>query len=313
MGAPVAARRGSPWLGGVPVIGMHVFDAFLGGESHLTQVVGLVQLACTVWMMVDAYHRGADMYWYWIIFLFQPVGPWVYLVAVKLRTLRRPRLRTARTGQRKLPLAHLQYLVQRAPTVANRLELAQRLMERGAHADAGPLLEAVLSVEPEYGTALHALAECRLATDRPDEAVAPLEKLLRRDPGWSDYRAWRTLLEVHRARGRPADALATCREYTRRSPTLENRCRLAEHLLENGNPKEAVQLLDDALSEYRFAPWNARWRNWRHARTAGQLLMEAEQAEQRAAAAKAQDGNPGTTSATGPIDPGDSAPRPPSA
>jgi hypothetical protein len=267
---------------------MPIFEELFVNGSHLTQVLSLLQLAFTVWMIIDAHRRGVEMYWYFVIFFFQPIGAWVYFFAVKFRTMRWPGKRQTRFGQRNLSLDQLRYSVARAPTVANRLALAERLIETGAHADAIPLLEAVLAIEPDYAVALHALAECRLATDDPEQARASLEKLIRRDPCWSNYRAWRTLLEVHRARGQPADELATCREFAKRLPTLENKYRLAEQLLANGRASEAVQLLDDVLEEQQFAPWSARWHNWRWTRMAQRLLWEAEHAEKMPEVAEAK-------------------------
>ena len=261
---------------------MPIYDELFFGGSHVAQVLSLLQLGFTVWMMVDAYHRGAETFWYWVIFFFQPIGAWVYFFAVKLRTLRRPGLPVFRSGQRNLSLAQLRYLVERAPTVANRIALAEQLMDKRQYADAIPLLEAVLVVEPNYCLVLHALAECRLATGSPEQALAPLEKLLQREPYWADYRAWRTLVEVHLARGQPADALVTCREFAKRQPSLENKCRLAEQLLDNEKPSEAVQLLDDALEEQQqFSTWGARWRNRRWTHKAHRLLAEAEEAENK--------------------------------
>jgi hypothetical protein len=255
---------------------MHLFWQLFAGAPLLGQILGLLQLAFTVWMLVDAYQRGVELFWYWIIFLFQPIGAWVYFFAVKFRSLRLPRVPSAVSGERKMSLDELRHRVERAPTVANRLALAERLMDKGAHAEAIPHLEAILAVEPDYGAALHGLARCRLATGAAEQAVAPLERLLRRDRRWANYRAWSTLIEVHLARGQPAEALTACRELEKYQPTLENKCLLAEHLLDNDRPAEAVQLLDQALVDYRYAPWGARWRNWRWAREARRLLAEAE-------------------------------------
>jgi hypothetical protein len=264
---------------------MHLFWHLFGDAGPVGQVLGLLQLAFTIWMLVDAYQRGVEGFWYWIILLFQPIGAWGYFFAIKLRTLRLGRLRSAGTGtwERKLPLDELRHRVERAPTVANRLALAERLMEKGAHAEAIPHLEAILAIEPEYGAALHALARCRLVTGAAEEAVAPLEKLLRHDRRWGNYRAWSTLIEVHQARGQPVAALTACRELEKYQPTLENKCQLAEHLLDNARPAEAVQLLDQALSDYQYTPWGVRMRNWRWAREARRLLGEAENGERSAA------------------------------
>jgi hypothetical protein len=262
---------------------MHILTELFDVAPHVAQALTLLQLAFTAWMLIDAYQRRVEMFWYWVIFLFQPVGAWIYFFAVKFRTMRLTRMRSAFSWERKLSLDELRYCVERAPTVANRFALAERLMAKGAHGEAIPLLEAVLAVEPNYCPVLHALAECRLATNDAEQARAPLEKLIHRDPRWKNYLAWRTLVEVHLARGQPADALVACRELAKRLPTLENKCLLAEHLLDNRSPGEAVQILTDALAEHHFAPWSARWHNGRWARQAGLLLAEAEKHEKMAA------------------------------
>jgi hypothetical protein len=258
---------------------MHIFTELFSEAPLVAQVLTLLQLAFTVWMMVDAYHRRVESFWYWIIFFFQPIGTWVYFFTFKFRTFRFSGIRPAVSWERKLSLDELRYSVERVPTVANRFALAERLMEMKAHAEAIPLLEAVLVIEPDYCPVLHALAECRLATNAAEQALAPLEKLNQREPRWSNYLAWRTLVDVHLARGRPADALTACREFTKRSPTLENKCLLAEHLLDNKMPSEAVRVLDEALEEHHFAPWSARRRNGSWARVARRLRAEAEKEE----------------------------------
>jgi hypothetical protein len=261
---------------------MHLFWQLFEGSPLVLQVLYLLQLAFTIWMMVDVYHRGAEQFWYWIILFFQPIGAWVYFFAVKVRTLRLPGLPSAGARgawERKLSLDELRYRVERAPTVANRLALAERLMDRDLHEDAVAHLEAILQVEPGYCQALHALAECRLATGEPTHAVHALEKLIQRDRRWSHYRAWRTLIQAHQARREPADALQACRELEKQLPTLENKCLLAEHLLDNNLKPEAIELLERALEDNQYAPWRERWRNWRWARTARQLLADAEKTE----------------------------------
>lgn len=268
---------------------MQLFD----GAPLAAQIIGLLQLTFAGWMMVDAYHRRVETFWYWVIFCFQPIGPWVYFFAVKFRT---PNLRAAHySGDRKLSLVELRFSVEQAPTVANRFALAERLMETGAYAEAIPLLEAVLAVEPNYCSVLHALAKCRLAMNNPDQALAPLQRLMTRDNRWSNYLAWHTLVEVHVARGQPAEALATCRELTRYQPTLKNKCLLAEQLLGNDRPSEAAKILRDALEEHRFTPMIARWHNRRWAREARRLCAEAESGEKTKMAMAAKPATPDPT------------------
>lgn len=250
---------------------MHLFFDLLSDASLGTKIWSLLQLAFTIWMAVDAYHRRVDFFWYWVILLFQPIGPWIYFFAIKLPTLRLGGFRSGPPRQRKLSIDELTYRVERAPTVANRLALAERLMDHGAHAQAIPYLEAILAIESDYGIALHSLAECRLATGAADDAAGLLDRLIRKDYRWSNYRAWSTLISVHEARGQPAEALQTCREFEKRLPTLENKCLLAKHLVANGSAAEAAALLDRALEDLHYAPFRDRLHNYRWAREARRI------------------------------------------
>ena len=54
---------------------MHIFwDVFGGDAPLLWRLLSLCQVAFVIWMVVDAYHRHADPFWYWVILLFQPIG-----------------------------------------------------------------------------------------------------------------------------------------------------------------------------------------------------------------------------------------------
>ncbi len=255
---------------------MQILWQLFGDAPYLMQGLSLLQLGFTVWMMVDAYHRRVEPFWYWIILLFQPLGAWGYFFAVKMRTLRLPGLKPFDAGEERLSLEQLRYRAERTPTVANRFALAQRLVQKGLHAEAMPHLDAVLEFEPDYCAALHALAECRLATGAAEQAVAPLERLMKRDFRWSNYRAYRTLIDVQLARKQPAEALMACREFEKHSPTFENKCLLAEMLLHDGGHAEARHLLERTLEDHSYAPWSARLRDWRWAREARRMLAEAD-------------------------------------
>jgi hypothetical protein len=234
------------------------------------------QLAFSLGMVVHAYRSNAESFWYWVIFLFQPIGAWVYFFAVFVRTFQFRRGSSGPAWQRRLSLDELRYRAERTPTVSNRLALAEGLMEKGKHAEALPLLIAILQIDNQYCQAMHDLAVCQLACEQPQEAVATLKRLLQRDHRWSYYKAWRTLIDAHLACGQTTEALHACRELVKMVPTLENKCLLAEHLLEHKLTAEAIPLLDQALEDYSFAPMGKRLKNWGWAREAQKLLREAE-------------------------------------
>jgi hypothetical protein len=222
-----------------------------------------------VWMLVDAYRRGAEQFWFWVIFLVPVAGAWAYFFAVMSNDWGRLNLRG--WFQKKVSLDELRYRVEQAPTLAGRLALAQRLMEKGGYEEAIPHLEAALKSEPDHGALLYHLATCYVELDRPGEAIPPLEKLLARDPRWSNYAAWHLLIRAREAAGDQPGTLQGCRELTRLSPTLQHQCLLAEHLLGAGLNDEARGLLERSLRDYDYAPGPVRRRNRPWAREARRL------------------------------------------
>jgi hypothetical protein len=206
--------------------------------DYLYEALWLAQGAFTIWMLVDAYRRQVEWYWFLIILLVPPFGPWVYFFVVKVGDFRG--LRDLQLFQRKTPLAELRYRAEQVPTLANRLALAQRLVELNQPAEAVPHLEAVLNQEPTLSPALFALAKCH-EEERPEQAVALLEKILAKDGGWSNYAAWHLLIEVQAESGANEKALARCRDLARIAPTLHHKCLLGERLLAEGMNDEAAQ------------------------------------------------------------------------
>jgi hypothetical protein len=228
-------------------------------------------------MLLHVYRTGAEPFWYVVIFLLQPVGAWVYCILVVARNLRfSGGLMSGPLWERKLSLEELSYHAERMPTVNNRLAFAQGLMAKGRHAEAIPLLEGILATDQIHCQAMHDLAVCHLACQSPEQAVAMLKKLLDRDHRWSYYRAWRTLIDAQSACGKQDEALKASRELAKMVPTLEYKCLLAEHLLDNNLKAEAIDVLDQALEDHGYQPFGKRLKNWRWARYARQLLGEAE-------------------------------------
>ena len=71
-------------------------------------------------------------------------------------------------------------------------------------------------------------------------------------------------------------AIAIGPDLAKMMPTLENKCHLAEHLIENNLHAEAVDILDRALEDHAYTPFGKRLKNWSWARLAQRLLNEAE-------------------------------------
>ena len=59
---------------------MHVINELLREYPLLS----VLQLMMTIGMLVDAYRRGVEYWWFFLIFWLQPVGTWVYFFAIFL-------------------------------------------------------------------------------------------------------------------------------------------------------------------------------------------------------------------------------------
>jgi hypothetical protein len=236
-------------------------------------IVSVAQTVFMIWMAVDVYRRRSDQFWYWVIFFVPVLGAWVYFFAIVA-----PQLAT--TGnlsslfERKVSLAELRYRAEQAPTLANNLALSQALMAKGIFAEALPFLEAAYQVEPEHGSVLFGLAKCHLHEGTYPQAASFLERIIKREPRWSDYEAWRLLIETKLDAGQDDEALNTARELVKISPSLRNRCLLGELLIDQSYKGEARALLQQAIDDHTFTPVTLRRHNRVWARKAGRLLKK---------------------------------------
>jgi hypothetical protein len=234
----------------------------------------LVQAALTIWMLIDANRRGVDQFWFWIILLFQPIGPWAYFFMYKIKDFRGSSGSWRNLFQRRPSLDVLRYQVEQAPTSANRLELGERLVEVGEYGEALMQLEEVLDRESEHCQCLFLVAQCHRNLGRPVEAVPPLQRLIARNSSWSDFLAWRTLVDACYEAGDCAEALTHCRELVRLAPSLQHRCMLAERLADAGDRSEARRVVESGLAEFRFMSGPGRRRDSRWVSKAKQLIKE---------------------------------------
>jgi hypothetical protein len=220
-------------------------------------ILSVLHLAFAVWMFVDAHRRGVEYYWYYLIILVPLAGPLAYFFIYKAGEFQGWRS----FFQPKTSLHELRYRAEQTPTLANHLALAQRLIEQKDYAGALPHLEKALPMEPDHSQVLYSLAVCYKALGQGEKATPLLERIISRDKTWSDYAAWRSLIEIKEERNDDEGALKTCQDLVKLAPSLRHRCLLAEHLLKAGQTDEARQLLDQALQDHYYAPGPLRRRN----------------------------------------------------
>jgi hypothetical protein len=240
-----------------------------------------LQGAFTIWMLVDASRRRVEYHWYYIILFVPVLGPWAYFF-IHLA----PELSSGKATlfQRKVPLEELRFRAEQAPTLANHLELGERLIDMEDYGAALASLQAAHRLEPGHGQVQYCLAFCHLRLGKPDQAVPLLDNINRRDPRWSNYRAWILLVEVKQQLGNAEGTLTAARELVRLSPLLQHKCLLADVLLQQACGAEAKALLEESLQEHDYAPGPIRRRNRPWAREAKRLLKGCQRVPERPAA-----------------------------
>jgi len=115
------------------------------------------------------------------------------------------------------------------PSPAASMPLAEEFRRLGRHREAVAVLESALRAQPRHTAAQVALGRCLLECERPDQATAVLQDILRRDP--EQLVANRLLVDALIQRRDVAGSrrqLAAYESLNRRDPALEARRYLPE-------------------------------------------------------------------------------------
>jgi len=215
-------------------------------------VGGGLLLLMSIALAVHAVRSGQQLYWVWIILVFQPFGGIVYLIAIVLpemfggATARRvgKAARDTLDPTRAYREARARY--DDSPTVANAMRLAQAAAGHGRFDEAEALYrEAAQGIHADDPTLLLGRANALIELGRPAEALTVLEQL-----GQDEAQARSPLTALSRARayeglGRMGEAAADYEWASERVPGLEAISRYAAFLARTGKKAEAQDLLKE--------------------------------------------------------------------
>lgn len=240
-----------------------------------------LSLLFSIALCVHVVRTHREMYWLWIILLFQPVGGVVYLVAVIL-----PELLGGRAAQ-KVGQAARQALdpqreyreaakaVDDAPTVANRVRLAVAATELGKHAEAERLysdsLTGMYADDPQL---LLGRANALIELNRPAEALPLLEKLGETPNAGRTPHIMLALGRVYQALARDEQAETALRWAADHYPGFEGVARYTVFLARQGRKDEARAQLAEmdkrlAKTHSHFRKEAKRWRDFAAAAVGG--------------------------------------------
>lgn len=237
-------------------------------------IVYLVASSFYLWMLIDAIRRRAPFYWYLII-LFVPLGPFIYFWMLKLPELNGRRARTASTLVNAGPsLEELGELARETPSELNKLAYADALLAAQRFPEAIGRYRDVLRQSPESREALHGTARALLSLSRPKEAIEDLARLMEIDKDFRDFSAALDYAEALWQAGEKDDAIGLLTGLVAMHKRINHRMALAHYLKEQGDSATARNELDQALREFASSPDFVKRRDQRWADRARKLLAE---------------------------------------
>lgn len=206
-----------------------------------------LSLILSVALCVHAVKTGRELYWLFIIMLFQPIGGIVYFIAILLpELLRGPAARRAAVAARDTLDPGRTYREAKAaaddsPTVHNRMKLAAAAAQMGRHDEAETLYrEAAQGVHADDPALLLGRASALIELGRPGEALPLIE--LMGDEG-DTAQAALARARAYEGLGRHDAADAAYQSATGRLPGLEGLARYAAFLANTGRRAEAQETL----------------------------------------------------------------------
>ena len=217
----------------------------------MTMPFGLLGLALEIGLAIHAYRTGRMNPWLWIILFIPALGCLLYIILevvpelTSSRTAARARHSLITTVDPGRDYRGLARDVEIAPTVQNRLRLAEECIRLGRMEEAAKLYEScatgLYSGDPAI---LGGLARTRFAIGDLQGAREALDALRAEAPDWRPADVALLTARILQGLGHTEEALAALRALTATYPGEEARCRYAELLTEAGRP-------DEARAEYR--------------------------------------------------------------
>lgn len=209
-----------------------------------------LSLLFSIALCVHVVRSGQEMYWLWIILMFQPLGGIVYLIAIVLPGLvRGPAAQRLGQSARQALDPTREYReakdqCEETPTVRNRLRLAHAASALGRHAEAEALYrESLHGVHADDPALLLGRANALLELGRPSEALDMLDRLGRDEQRGRTPAAALALGRAYEALGRTLEADEALQWAAERLPGFEGVARYAAFMARNGRIVEARETL----------------------------------------------------------------------
>lgn len=220
--------------------------------------LGLFYVPLVIWACADAYERRVQYYWYYIIIGFPPFGPVIYLAVVKFRL--QDLLSSVFSGKnlvlkpKKLTLDDAEYLARTTPSLDNKQNYANALLDNGRLDEAISVYYEVLNKDPESRAGLFGLSLATKGKGQNEESLVLLDRILEADFGYRDYQAAETKLEILCNLGRLQEARSFAEILHRKSRSVRHLTMEAQICADTGDRETAAKLAKEALYDFEHLP-----------------------------------------------------------
>lgn len=240
---------------------MGIFSALLNPYGFL-----LVALA-----IIHFIRRRPDTYWLYIILFLGPLGAAVYLVveaAPDVGLLRQ----SFKFFPRRKRIRELEAAVIDNPSAGNYEELADLYMEDGNFAKARTCYDRAISSRTDSPDPFYRRGFCEIELEDFAAAVADLERVVKKDPGYDFHRAKGLLAHAYANTNQPQLAEELFRQVTVISTLSETYYNYASFLAAQGRNAEAREWAQKILAKKPTMPGYLRRRERPWFRKANGLL-----------------------------------------
>lgn len=241
---------------------MGIFSALLNPYGFL-----LVALA-----IIHFIRRRPDTYWLYIILFLGPIGAAIYLVVEALPDLGLLR-QSFKVFPRRKRIHELEAAVLDNPSAGNYEELADLYMEDGNFAKARACYDRAISSRTDSPDPFYRRGACEVQLGDFPAAVADLERVVNKDPGYDFHRAKGLLAHAYANTGQPAKADELFQQVTVISTLSETYYNYATFLAAQGRTAEAREWAKKILAKKPTMPGYLRRRERSWFRKANGLLL----------------------------------------
>jgi hypothetical protein len=245
---------------------MGIFSALLNPYGFL-----LVALA-----IIHFIRRRPDTYWLYIILFLGPVGAAIYLVVEALPDLGLLR-QSFKAFPRRKRIHELEAAVLDNPSAGNYEELADLYMEDGNFAKARACYDRAISSRTDSPDPFYRRGVCEVQLGDFPAAVADLERVVNKEPGYDFHRARGLLAHAYANTGQPAKADELFQQVTVISTLSETYYNYATFLAAQGRTAEAREWAQKILAKKPTMPGYLRRRERPWFRKANGLISRLRQ------------------------------------